>query len=96
MIAVLLSALCGYGVMKYRSHTTMPESPSVTVMASTVKEAPMPIEVRAIGTLVAARNVEISPDIPGHVEKILFRDGAFVNAGDALIQLNDAAYKTKF
>jgi membrane fusion protein (multidrug efflux system) len=90
--AILLTVFC---VWKYRSHSAMPSAPDPTVEVATVKEITMPLEVHAIGTLVAARNIEITPEIPGHIVKILFQDGEFVNAGTSLIQLNDAAYKTK-
>ena len=96
IIAALLILIGCYGVIKFRSHSVVPVPPAVTVQVSTVKEMPMPLEVHAIGTLVASQSIEISPEIPGHIVKILFQDGATVNAGEPLIQLNDAAYKTKF
>lgn len=95
-IAGVIIAIACVCILKFRAHAIAPMPPTVTVQTDTVKEAPMPIEVRAIGTLVAARSIEMTPEMPGHVVKILFQDGATVNEGTPLIQLNDAEYKTKY
>jgi membrane fusion protein (multidrug efflux system) len=92
----LILMLLVFVVQKFRSRSHLPDMPATVVQASAVKEAPIPVEVHAIGTLVAAHNIEITPEMPGHVVKILFQDGALVEAGASLIQLNDAAYKTKY
>ena len=92
-IALVLAV---WGVMKYRSHGAALAPDAPTVQTSAVKEAPMTVEIHAIGTLVASRNVDITPEMPGHVVKVLFQDGAMVKEGQTLIQLNDAAYKTKY
>lgn len=85
-----------WAAVKYHSHKVMAPPEAAIVQASTVKEVAVPIEIQTIGTVTASRSVEISPEMPGHVMKILFQDGALVQAGQALIQLNDATYKTKY
>ena len=96
IIASVLLVLAVICVWKYRSHSTPPAIDATLVQASAVKELPMPIEIHAIGSLVAAHNIEITAEMPGHIVKILFHDGAFVDANTPLFQLNDAAYKTKY
>jgi membrane fusion protein (multidrug efflux system) len=68
---------------------------AVMVKVSTVEEASIPQEIHAIATLTA-RSVEITPEIAGHVNAVLFQDGAKVAKGDVLVQLDDAVYKTKY
>lgn len=87
-------ALIVWGIVRYRTNSVAALPEATTVQVSTVKEAAMPVEIRVIGTLTA-RSVEISPEMPGHVSKTYFEDGALVKEGQLLIQLNDAAYKTK-
>lgn len=90
----VLSAVLWWG-SKYYSHSGAVNADTVLVQAKTVQETTLPIETHAIGTLVA-RSVEITPDVAGHVAKILFQDGAFVKQDTPLIQLDDAIYKAKF
>lgn len=68
---------------------------AIAVKAATVQEVNLPQEIKAIATLTA-RSVEITPEIAGHVNAVLFKDGAQVNKGDVLVQLDDAIYKSQF
>lgn len=69
---------------------------AVPVKVSQVTRANVAIEARAIGTLVAPKDVEITPEIAGHVAKIFFTDGGVLaKQGMPLVQLDDAAYKAK-
>jgi membrane fusion protein (multidrug efflux system) len=94
IISVIALLLIGYFV-KHFNQNNAPQVESVTVQASTVKESTLPQEAHAIGTLTA-RSVEITPEIAGHVQKILFKDGSFVKEGTPLIQLDNAVYKAKY
>ena len=46
-----------------------------------------------IGTLQAVRQVTVAPEVAGSITQIMFTPGATVNAGDPLVQLNDAPEK---
>lgn len=70
------------------------EMPTVVVKASMVQEADLPQEIHAIGTLTA-RSVQITPEIAGHVNSVLFEDGAYVKRGTVLVQLDDSVYRTQ-
>ncbi len=96
-IAFLLlgSVIVVGGIIKYRSSTSGGDDAAIWVQASTVKQATLPVEVNTIGTLTA-RSVEITPEVAGHVEKILFTDGSSVKQNDPLIQLDDAVYQAKY
>jgi len=93
IIVVLAAAI--WGVMKFKSGSAAVQSDAVSVQTATVKETTLPLEARAIGTLVA-RSVEITPEVAGHVDKILIQDGAAVKQGTTLIQLDDAVAEARF
>ncbi|MBX3709440.1 MAG: efflux RND transporter periplasmic adaptor subunit [Gammaproteobacteria bacterium] len=84
-----------WGIYKYRSQAAVQEPNAIWVQAINVEESTLPLDVNAIGTLVA-RSVEITPELAGHVRKILFQDGTFVKKDTFLIQLDDAVYKAKY
>lgn len=67
---------------------------AVLVKASQVQETDLPREIHVIGTLTA-RTVQITPEIAGHVNAILFKDGSEVTRGMVLVQLDDAVFKAK-
>lgn len=90
----LIAIVTIWGVHKFRNRGLDQQPEAVWVQASVVKEAALPQKAHAIGTLTA-RSVEITPELAGHVDKVLFKDGAFVQQGSVLIQLNDAIYKAK-
>jgi len=92
--SLLVSVVALWGVHKFRNRDLAQLPDAIWVQASVVKESSLPQKAHAIGTLVA-RSVEITPEIAGHVDKILFQDGAFVKQGTVLIQLDDSIYKAK-
>src|SRR5260221_7452008 len=56
----------------------------------------IPVQAHVIGTLVAAKHVQITPESVGHVAKMFFQDGGvFVKQGTPLVQLDDTASRAK-
>ena len=95
LIAIFVFAISMWFSYKYYDQSKHSATDAAWVQAHTVKESTLALETHAIGTLVA-RSVEISPEMAGHVDKILFEDGAEVKQGDTLIQLNNAIYKAQY
>lgn len=96
-LILILSILFIGTLIFYYKHYNKPNQPNADgVWVQTVKteESTLPLETNAIGTLTA-RSVEITPEISGHVKKILFKDGDFVEENAPLMQLEDDVYKTK-
>jgi multidrug efflux system membrane fusion protein len=58
--------------------------PATTVGVATAERADLPVSIDALGTVAAAATVTVRPQISGVLEKILFREGQPVKAGDAL------------
>lgn len=95
--AVFALIFVAAGVIWYVRHhlaVSQMEMPVVTVSAMTVQESSVPVEIQVIGSLSAER-VEITPEIAGHVSKILVEDGSQVKKGQPIIQLDDSIYKAK-
>src|SRR3990167_11540212 len=74
------------------SHPVSPSAVAVKVM--TITESNLPFNIQAIGTL-SAQTVEMTPELAGHVNKILIPDGGQVKKEQAIIQLDDAMYQAK-
>jgi multidrug efflux system membrane fusion protein len=64
--------------------------PPTPVAAAPAEAGPLPQFLGGIGTVVAMRQVEVSPEVEGRVVQILFEPGAAVSQGQPLVQLNDA------
>ncbi len=62
-----------------------PPSPVETAIAATED---MPRAFETIGTMMAAHQVTVAPELEGRVEKINFESGQQVKAGDVLVQLD--------
>ena len=64
--------------------------PPVTVAAGTARNAVWPSQMEAVGTLRAARGVELSAETSGEVIAVSVQSGDKVDAGQLLVTLNDS------
>lgn len=97
-LVILLLVILSAGTwiyFKYRSPSQESAPEAVWVQTGVVKTSTLPLEAKAIGTLVA-RSVDITPEFAGHVRSIYFRDGESVTKDSPLIQLDDSVYKAKY
>jgi multidrug efflux system membrane fusion protein len=98
VVVALLLALAGGGLVafdRFRSKAiadffASQVPPPTPVAAAPAQVGPMPRYLDGIGTLTAVREVQVSPEVAGRVERIAFTAGASVEAGAPLVQLNDA------
>jgi multidrug efflux system membrane fusion protein len=60
----------------------------VPVIATAVIQKSMPVQVEAIGTVQTMANVVIRARVDTQIEKVLFKEGDAVKAGDILFQLD--------
>lgn len=95
IIATILIVITSTWVIKkIRTPGNAVKTNTVWVQASTVKETTLPMEVKAIGTLVAS-SVEISPETSGHIQSIPVADGSAVKQGEVLMKLEDGILRAK-
>jgi multidrug efflux system membrane fusion protein len=97
IVGVLLALVLGgfYGFNRYRAQAIANffannKPPPAQIAAVTATTETVPRFATGIGSLAAVHQVTITPEIGGLATAILFDPGATVNAGDPLVQLNDA------
>lgn len=101
IIVLILLAFVGAGYYwRYHVHKTdgiasKPLNQPNAVSAVRVQQADIPMQIQAVGTLLANQSVFISPEVAGHISEILFREGSFVTRGTPLIKLDATTQKAK-
>jgi membrane fusion protein, multidrug efflux system len=93
LLALVLAAL--YGFNRFRAHAiatffAQHKPPPVEISAATVETISLPRSAPGIGSIAAVHQVTVNPEVGGRVTKIFFEPGQRVEAGDRLVQLNDA------
>lgn len=93
---LVVAAVIAYGFHHQHKSQLALQTPAVLVNAEKVQQGSVLIAAHAIGTLVAANHIEITPEIAGQVAKIFFQDGGvFIKKGTPIMQLDDATFKAK-
>ncbi|MBV9863363.1 MAG: efflux RND transporter periplasmic adaptor subunit [Alphaproteobacteria bacterium] len=97
LVAILLALVLGglYGFNAFREHAIATyfannKPPPAQISAATAVSEAVPNFATGIGSVAAVHQVTITPEVGGRVVKIMFEAGANVNAGDPLVQINDA------
>jgi multidrug efflux system membrane fusion protein len=65
-----------------------PPPARVPVSVATVEARPMPVELTAVGNVVASETVAVRPQITGRMARVHFREGEDVAAGQLLFTLD--------
>lgn len=65
------------------------------VEVTTVQTARLQDEAQAVGTLVSKQSVTLRPEVSGRVARLGFADGAAVQRGQVLLQLDDALQRAE-
>lgn len=89
-VAILLGA--SYYIYQ-QFHTTSVASYAIQpipVETVTVQEKAIPHTIQALGSLQAFQQIDVSPQVDGHIKQILFQDGQYVTKGQILVQMSDA------
>lgn len=71
------------------------ERPPVAVEVAGVEVATVVEELQAVGTLTPDEAVTVAPEIAGRIERIAFREGRKVAAGDVLVELDKAILRAE-
>ena len=84
--AVLTLSACGKGAQQQQA------APELVVSVLTVKAEDTTISTELPGRLESFRSAEVRPQVSGIIKRRLFQEGSYVQAGQALYQLDDASY----
>jgi len=73
---------------KQQQNTARPAFPAAPVTVAVAEQTPVPIEVSAIGNAQAYRTVQVKSMVDGQIERVLFKQGDDVRAGQLMFQLD--------
>lgn len=97
LIVAILMGLIAFGIVfmnKMKSEGMKAffagmKPPPVAVAVAEAKRETIPRSLSTIGNFTAVRQISVSAEVGGRVDRIFFEPGASVKAGDPLVQLND-------
>src|SRR5262245_61643283 len=85
---VLVGMLMGAALSCSRSGSQQDGKAAVPVTVATAIVKPMPVELRAIGTVLPSNSVTVRARVGGILGRIHFREGQDVKQGDVLFTLD--------
>lgn len=92
-LVAIFGGIFGWKYYQFKQFQTMmsrPQPPATIASATAGTEQWQP-SLDAVGSLVAAQGVFVNNEVAGNVSRILFDSGQTVEAGDALVQLEDSS-----
>ncbi|MAT93021.1 MAG: efflux transporter periplasmic adaptor subunit [Halioglobus sp.] len=97
LLVIIFGGIAGYLYNKYSTlAATDFTPPPITITAATARNAVWPTRLESVGTIRAARGVELSAETSGEVIEVAVRDGEQVVAGQLLVTLNDKVEQASF
>lgn len=87
LVVLALGGYKGYTIYQQIQMFSAPK-PAISVSASPVEELPWQQRIPAIGTLKAIQGVDLTVEVSGIVQDVLFNSGEQVKQGQALVQMN--------
>ena len=88
--AVSLLVACGG---KGQQNTARPTMPPAPVTVAVAEQAPIPVELNAIGNAQPYRAVQVKSMVDGQILRVLFKQGDDVRAGQLLFQLDKRPFE---
>ncbi|MCZ8257856.1 MAG: efflux RND transporter periplasmic adaptor subunit, partial [Polaromonas sp.] len=67
--------------------------PSTTVGVATAEKTSIPVVLEALGTVTPQATVRVRPQVSGVLEKVLFKEGQMVKAGDLLATIDPRQFE---
>jgi multidrug efflux system membrane fusion protein len=92
ILLAVIAVFYGYRLLSQHMVKVMMAQPRppTPITAAVAESRSVPKYLSGIGTLQAVRQVTVAPEVGGRITQVFFEPGAIVNAGDPLIQINDA------
>ncbi len=87
LVVLALAAYKGYSIYQQVQMFSAPQ-PAISVSAATAKAQPWQSRLPAIGTLKAFQGVDLTAEVQGTVQQVLFQSGEQVSLGQPLLQLD--------
>ncbi len=97
LILTAVIAVVGYRFsLNEQAQQSSPAKKTTQVVVAPVKRETFKAGWQAVGRVVAKSSVELKPRIEGQIARILFEEGAQLNAGQVLFELDDSDYRNKW
>ena len=71
------------------------QQPLISVTTGKAELRDMPVQIESVGNVVAFNSATIMPQVTGRVQRLHFREGQDVKAGDLLITIDPAPFEQK-
>src|SRR5579872_5297989 len=91
LAATAFLAACSGGNAQQK--TARPSFPPAPVTVSVAEQAPIPVELNAIGNAQSFRTVQVKSMVDGQINRVLFQQGDDVRAGELLFQLDKRPFQ---
>jgi membrane fusion protein (multidrug efflux system) len=92
VVVLALAAYKGFSIYQQVQMFSAPQ-PAISVDAATAEERPWQGRLPAIGTLKAFQGVDLTAEVQGTVQAVLFRSGEQVHTGQPLLQMDSQVEK---
>ena len=93
-LAFILMAIVFLSGCDARSEASQ-QMPAPDVDVALVQPEPVTLWESFTGRVVAPETVELRPRVSGYIDKVTFEEGALVNAGDLLFQIDPRPYQAR-
>jgi multidrug efflux system membrane fusion protein len=91
-IAALSISIAG-GCSSPQAESNRPAFPPVPVAVAAATEETVPIQIRTVGTVEAFSTVEVKAQVAGPLMSVRFTEGATVNQGDLLFEIDSRPFR---
>jgi len=91
--SLALAGALGLVACSKKEGAVNPSSQAVPVQVAKVERKDMPRVVRAVGTVVSPRVVQVRPRVGGLVLAVHFQEGSLVQEGQLLVEIDPAPYQ---
>jgi multidrug efflux system membrane fusion protein len=96
----VLAAGAGWALLHRTEATAAPavraaQGPSISVTTTPVEERDIPLYLSGVGTVTANANVTVKVRVDGQLDKVAFKEGQDVKAGDLLAQIDPRALQAQ-
>src|SRR5215475_4634705 len=92
-VIAALSIFMAGGCSSPQTQSGRPAFPPVPVAVAEATEETVPIEVRTVGTVEAFSTVEVKAQVAGPLMSVRFTEGATVNQGDLLFEIDSRPFR---
>src|SRR5947207_1275948 len=92
-IAALIFLIGSAGCSSPQAQSGPPELPPVPVTTAQAVEESVPIQIRTVGTAEAHSTVEVKSQVAGPLMNVSFAEGANVNQGDLLFEIDPRPFR---